>query len=253
MALCIERYMPKDGKYRVVDVGSGTSPGQTATHRELLHEHDCEYTGVDIRSAPNVDVVMEKPYRLPLRTRSADVVIAGQVLEHVPFFWASLLEIARVLRPNGYLFLTVPSRGHVHGKDDCWRFYPDALRAMAAFARLELVEAHTDFPPVKGRRRHDYARIDEENYYWGDTVGVFRKPGRYPSLRIWPVRLMVRWWANRIGGLSGTPLPAASPASGRDHVLSGQANAGSRRSERAPASSAGWARRLLTGLRASGR
>jgi SAM-dependent methyltransferase len=196
MAACVERYMPKDRAYQVVDFGSRVSRGPKMTHRELLREHRCEITGVDIKAGRNVDVVMRRPYRIPLKSASADVVFAGQVFEHVPFPFASMLELARLLKPSGHLFLTVPSRGHVHSHYDCWRIYPDGLRALAAFARLDVVEARTDFPPTTGRKRHDYAAIDAEDHYWGDSVGVFEKPEAYPSLRLWPVRQAVVTWAN---------------------------------------------------------
>jgi SAM-dependent methyltransferase len=201
MARCVETYMPKGRRYDVVDFGSRVSRKRAgaATHRDLLREHDCDVVGVDIRAGHNVDVVMRKPYRIPLKANSADIVFAGQVFEHIPFFWASFLEIARVLRPTGYLFLTVPSRGHEHAHFDCWRYYPDGLRALAAFARLEICEAHTDFPPTGSGRRHDFARIDSENRYWGDTVGVFRKPVRRRSPAVAIVREVLVWWANRVG------------------------------------------------------
>jgi SAM-dependent methyltransferase len=215
MALCVERYMQRGRRYHVVDFGSRISPNQAATHRQLLEGYDVDYTGVDIRAGRNVDVVMKKPYRVPLKSNTADVIFSGQVLEHVPFFWASMLEIARVMKPGGYLFLTVPSRGHLHSNYDCWRFYPDGLRAMAAFTRLKLREVHTDFPPnrasTRPRPRHDFAKIDTANYYWGDSVGVFQKPRRYPSLRIAVVREVVLWWANQIGDLSAVPAPPSDP------------------------------------------
>jgi SAM-dependent methyltransferase len=216
MALSIERYMEKDRRYRVLDFGSGTSPRQTLTHRSLLSEYDCDYTGVDIRKGNNVDLVMKKPYRIPLKGKSVDIVLSGQVFEHVPFFWASLLEIARVMKPGAYFFLTVPSRGHVHSTYDCWRVYPDGLRAMAAWSRLRLREGFTDFPPPIGdggrpRKQHDFTAIDSENYYWGDTVGVFEKPADYPERRAAVLRGPVLAWANRIASLEGVPRAKPDP------------------------------------------
>jgi SAM-dependent methyltransferase len=214
MARCVETYMPRGPSYRVVDFGARISKGQTLTHRDLLRDRDCHYTGVDIRAGRNVDLVMKKPYSIPLKSKSADVIFAGQVLEHVPFFWASMLEIARVLAPGGHVFITVPSRGHVHGKNDCWRYYPDGLRAMAAASRLIVHEAHTDFPPTEredGRGRHRYGDIDVAGgHYWGDSVAVFGKPKRYPSLRMAVVRTVVLRWANWSGDLSGTRSEPAS-------------------------------------------
>jgi len=218
MGLSIERYLDAGRTYKVLDFGSGISRQQTLTHRSLLGEYDCEYTGVDIRAGDNIDVVMTKPYRIPLPSRSFDVVLSGQVFEHVPFFWASLLEIARVMKPRAYFFMTVPSRGHEHSTYDCWRVYPDGLRAMAAWSRLTLREGFTDFPPTAGGRKHDFKAIDDTNYYWGDTVGVFQKPARYPSLRAAVLRAPVRLWANRIADLEGVPL-ARKPGKRRRDVL----------------------------------
>jgi SAM-dependent methyltransferase len=213
MALCIKMYMRTDQSYRVLDLGSRISRGQRQTHRDLLRGYDCEITGVDIRAGRNVDVVMAKPYRIPVKSNSIDVVLSGQVFEHIPFPWVTILEIARVLRPGGHAFITAPSRGHVHDLQDCWRYYPDSFRALAAFSRLRLKEAHTDFPPVRGRarRRWDYKGIDDVDHYWGDSVGVFRKPADYPEWKIAVPREMLIRWANRVGDLDQVPKPRVRP------------------------------------------
>jgi SAM-dependent methyltransferase len=213
MAQSMAKYLPMVRHLDVLELGSGTSAKQVVTHRSLLEGIDYSYVGVDVRAAPNVDRVMQHPYSIPARSRSVDVVVSGSVFEHVPFFWASILEIARVLRPNGLLFFTVPSRGHKHSPIDCWRMYPDGIRAIAAASRLTLLDVHTHFPPrTREDNRHDYARINAARDYWGDTVAVFRKPRRYaPSMRL--VRPVVRWWANRSsrsGPLGMTPEKPAS-------------------------------------------
>src|SRR5687768_12060515 len=136
MERLVEKYLRPGEHYRVVDLGSRTSGRQTMTHRDLFGELSCTFIGLDIAPGRNVDRVMQKPYRLPIKSSSADVVVSGQAFEHIPFFWASILEIARVLKPNGLVLLTAPSRGHVHTTIDCWRYYPDGMRAMASFAGL---------------------------------------------------------------------------------------------------------------------
>ena len=133
----------------MVDFGSGTSQkrlNEGMTHRELLADYDVELIGVDVVDRLNVDIVMERPYRVPMKSNSVDVVISGQVFEHIPFFWASVLEISRLLKPGGIFIVTVPSRGHPHTEVDCWRYYSDGIRAMATFAGLEVRQAQTDFP-----------------------------------------------------------------------------------------------------------
>lgn len=211
MKLCVEEYLSKDRHYRIVDLGSRRVVRGHLTHRSLLRGYDCEYLGLDVKDGPNVDVVMKKPYRIPLRSNSVDVVMTNQVFEHIPFPWASFLEISRVLKPGGLAFLVAPSRGHRHGYQDCWRYYPDSLRALAAFARMELLEMHVDLPPkLDGTRKVDYAAIDTERAYWGDAVGVYRKPAK-PSKLVRIVGEVTVRWANRVGGLDPVPRPKELP------------------------------------------
>ncbi len=210
MREAVLEFVSSDKKLTIVDFGSRTSPKreqERMMHRQLLTDHGYDYdlVGVDIVDGPNVDVVMDKPYRLPMKSGSVDLVLSGQVFEHIPFFWASMLEIARVLRPGGLFLMTVPSRGHVHTTVDCWRYYPDGIRAMAAFSGLEVRRAHTDFPPKTTGPRHRYELIDEADHYWGDTIGVFRKPEDYPSWRIAMARVPLLWWANRAARSFVTP------------------------------------------------
>jgi SAM-dependent methyltransferase len=201
MRRCVDEFLPTEGRLTIVDFGSHTLPArleEQMIHRRLLGERECTLIGVDVREGPNVDLVMKKPYRVPLRSNSVDAVISGQVFEHIPFFWASTLEIARLLKPGGVFLMSVPSRGRRHTAVDCWRYYPDGIRAMAAFAGLEVLKATTDFPPRSAGPDDAYHRTPE--HYWGDTIGVFRKPLDYPHARMGLVRTPLLWWANRAAG-----------------------------------------------------
>jgi SAM-dependent methyltransferase len=203
---CISKYMDKNREYQLLDFGSFTNKGQVLNHRRLLEGYRCRITGVDIQAGNNVDIAMTEPYRIPVKSGSQDIVISGQVFEHIPFPWASMLEIARVLRTGGYFFMTVPSRGHHHSTYDLWRYYPDSMRAFAAFADLELLEAYTDWPPTAGGNRLDYQAIGP-GQYWGDTTGVFRKPRWRPSPWRALNRAVTLRRANQLRDLSSVPRP----------------------------------------------
>jgi SAM-dependent methyltransferase len=199
---CIKSYLDSSRSYRVLDFGARTSRKQHLTHRELFRPLKAEYVGLDVISGDNVDVVMPKPYTVPFDNESFDVVVSGQVFEHVPFFWVSFLEMARVVKVGGYIFLTAPSRGHIHSHPfDCWRFYPDGYKALAAFAQLKLVEVHTDFPPRSENGRLDYAKVPPQQY-WGDTVGVFQKTASYDELQIGKMRIPLQEWANKVADIN---------------------------------------------------
>jgi hypothetical protein len=50
-----------------------------------------KYTGLDIEKGPNVDLVLDDPYKLPFENNSIDVVISISTFEHTDFFWLSYL------------------------------------------------------------------------------------------------------------------------------------------------------------------
>ena len=157
----------------VIDIGSYDVNG---SYKQFFAKHPgWKYRGVDLTSGPNVDVVLTSPYRLPFASYSVDVVVSGQAFEHVEYFWLTWLEMARVLRPGGLIFLLAPSRGPEHRyPQDCWRFYPDGYRALAKYAALELLEVTTDWEP----------HADPDSAPWGDTVGVFRQPPLSAATRL---------------------------------------------------------------------
>jgi SAM-dependent methyltransferase len=90
-----------------------------------------------------------------------DLVISGQALEHVEFFWGTAFEIGRVLKPGGITALIAPSNGFEHRYPvDCWRFYADGMTALAKYLGFEVVDVFTDW----GRD------------VWQDSILVMRKP-----------------------------------------------------------------------------
>ncbi len=159
MDKCFRRYV-KGGaleqleRITVLDVGGADVNG---SFRQVFKGPKFHYLTCDLRAAPGVSIVLEDPYRLPLDDASVDLVLSGQMLEHCEFFWLAFTEMMRVVKPGGYLFLIAPSGGPVHRHPvDCYRFYPDAFRALARYANCELVDLWQDERPP-----------------WNDLVGVF--------------------------------------------------------------------------------
>lgn len=159
MARCHARYLAADEidgarEWTVVDVGGADVNGG---YRQLFTHPRYSYITVDLEPGEAVDVVLDDPYKLPFEDASVDTVLSGQMLEHCEFFWLSFAEMMRVLKPGGFLFLIAPSAGPIHQYPvDCYRYYPDAYRALAKYADCHLVELWHD-----------------ERGPWRDLVGVF--------------------------------------------------------------------------------
>jgi SAM-dependent methyltransferase len=158
-------YLDPSRPCRIIDLGSMDVYG---SYRHLFAAPGWTYLGVDVAPGENVDMVLADPYRwAEFADASIDVVVSGQALEHIEFFWLTFQEIARVLAPGGLACVIAPSRGPEHRYPlDCWRFYPDAFRALARWSGLALVSVSTDWGSED---------LDADSALWGDTCAVLRK------------------------------------------------------------------------------
>jgi SAM-dependent methyltransferase len=154
----------------ILDLGSYDVNG---SYRDFFDDSAWKYQGVDMEAGKNVDIVLQNPYAWKeIKSQSQDVVVSGQAFEHVEFFWVLIDEIARVLKPGGLICIIAPSRGYEHRYPvDCWRFYPDAFRALAKYAGLELLHVETQWDN-KGYT------VDDSDA-WGDTIAVLRRPKKW--------------------------------------------------------------------------
>jgi SAM-dependent methyltransferase len=180
----VTQYLAALPSIEIIDIGSYDVNG---SYKQFFNRAGWHYVGVDLAAGPNVDVTLTSPYRLPFKSHSVDVIVSGQAFEHIEFFWLTWLEMVRVLKPGGLIFLLAPSRGYEHRyPQDCWRFYPDGYKALADYGRLDLLEVNTDWEP----------HADKDSAPWGDTVGVFRQPQMSWPLRVRRVLMQhLRYWA----------------------------------------------------------
>ena len=151
----------------ILDLGSRDVNG---SYRGFFEDSCWTYRGIDMAAGENVDIVLQDPYNWrEIKSGSVEVVISGQAFEHIEFFWLTMLEIARVLKPQGLCCLIAPSGGPEHRYPvDCWRFYPDGFVALARFASLEVLEVYSQNGPTG---------YSDGSDMWQDTVLVCRKPG----------------------------------------------------------------------------
>ncbi|MCI0735676.1 MAG: methyltransferase domain-containing protein [Beijerinckiaceae bacterium] len=161
MRLCYRRFIQGEplesaGKAAVLDFGGANANG---TYRAIFPEPQFGFIGTGIAPGNGISVVLDDPYTLPFADASIDIVVSGQSFAHCEFFWLAFAEMARVLKPEGYIFLIAPSAGPVHRYPvDCYRFYPDAYDALAKYAKCQLIDVWRD-----------------ERGPWHDLVGVFRR------------------------------------------------------------------------------
>jgi SAM-dependent methyltransferase len=172
----------------ILDLGSQDYNG---SYRSLFDQPPWRYIGVDVAPGKNVDLILREPYRWrEIKEGSADVIVSGQTFEHTEFFWLTMREIARALKIGALACIVAPSAGDEHRYPvDCWRVYPDGLRAAARYAGLDTIEAWTQW--------EDLPQYDYESNKWHDSVLVARKPD---------AKLTARWRRSFNRWVLGNPV-----------------------------------------------
>jgi SAM-dependent methyltransferase len=148
----------------ILEIGSRNVTGVT---RRGLFPHASESVGFDILSGPGVDVVGDA-HRLTdhFPADRFDVVFALSVFEHLLFPWKAVIEINKVMKPGGLVFVTTHPAWPSHELPwDFWRFQPSAFQALfhraTGFELLSVADglpgkmySLVDDPPTRAVHRH---------------------------------------------------------------------------------------------------
>ncbi|ARU16699.1 methyltransferase domain-containing protein [Croceicoccus marinus] len=159
--LAIEIYGGGAGQ-KILEIGSLDVNGSL---RQFQPEGS-HYLGVDLEAGDGVDMIVKPGQPLPFADGSFDLVLASSVFEHDPAFWNTFLDLVRLLREGGMLYINAPSNGLVHRyPEDHWRFYPDSGRALERWAASQDMEVRLIESFIAPRKKDN----------WNDFVAVFRK------------------------------------------------------------------------------
>ena len=95
-------------KLKVVDFGSYDVNGCL---KPIFKDHN--YIGIDMAEGPNVDIVCTND-TTPFEDQSIDIILSSSSFEHDDFFWMTFLEMCRILKPGGLIYINAPSTGPYH-------------------------------------------------------------------------------------------------------------------------------------------
>jgi hypothetical protein len=174
----------RDGQ-SVLEIGP-TDPSSFERHignaRVQWDTADLRWPGFQTKTA--LTYVMSDPYQIPCESNRYDIVLSAQVIEHVPKIWRWLPELARVAKRDGVVITINPVSWPYHEAPiDCWRAFPDGMRALYEDSGLETLASVAECLEVSS----------------GKLL-----PGRSPEWQSRNERLMYR-----MSALLGGPIEAA--------------------------------------------
>jgi ubiquinone/menaquinone biosynthesis C-methylase UbiE len=131
LQLFIELMSKKEGA-AVLETGTKRSmPDRSTLHKEWV-PHAGEYLGTDFQKGADVDVVADLHHlSRAFDENRFDAVISCSTLEHVQYPWIAAIEICRVLKPGGLVFIQTHQTYPLHAYPfDYWRFSTEALQTL---------------------------------------------------------------------------------------------------------------------------
>jgi SAM-dependent methyltransferase len=133
---------------RVLELGSRRVPGRDSTIMRRFSHPSSEYVGCDFQAGDDVDVVADAHILSEtFQADSFDMILTIATYEHLARPWIATNEIAKVLRPGGWLYIrthqTFPLHAHPH---DYFRFSAEALSLLCEDAGLKIVETAYEYP-----------------------------------------------------------------------------------------------------------
>lgn len=120
---------------RLLELGGGTSMMRTTLQRACRPAY---LVSSDIDPTESTDLVCDAQM-LPFSTATFDVLVAFELMEHIPDTSRLLQEMSRVVKPGGYVMVSVPFLFGVHDHQDFYRFTEQGLERVLAIHGLPAV------------------------------------------------------------------------------------------------------------------
>lgn len=126
---------------RVLEIGPAGFP---SAYQKLVHIDNIEWHTIDFSNTTYIDTAtnnlthtLTSPYEFPIEDEVYDIVLSGQVIEHVEKIWTWLTELRRITKFNGYIITINPVSWPYHEAPiDCWRIFPNGIYALAEQTNL---------------------------------------------------------------------------------------------------------------------
>jgi SAM-dependent methyltransferase len=115
--------------------------GKPSTYQKLVGSRSGDWDTVEISNSQlNTTYLATTLYEYPIEDNRYDIVLSGQVIEHVPNLWRWMKEISRICKPGGTVITINPVTWFYHEAPvDCWRIYPEGMKALSEDAGLEVI------------------------------------------------------------------------------------------------------------------
>lgn len=145
---------------KILEIGPAGSPSeyQKVVNNPKIVWHTIDFADTTFinSSTDNLTYKLTSPYKFPVEDKTYDIVLSGQVIEHVEKIWEWLKEIKRVTKDDGLIVTVNPVSWPYHEAPiDCWRIYPNGIIALAEEVGLDVVFCKTESLEIENLQKLD--------------------------------------------------------------------------------------------------
>jgi len=168
-------------RMRVLEIGPDEVP---TPYQLIVDDRTLVWHTLDVADNPRLRYPRSAPYSFPIADDSYDIVLSGQVLEHVPRIWHWIEELSRVCVPGGFVITINPVSWPYHEAPvDCWRVYPEGMKALYDEAGLNVVLSTWGSLEIPNYRTYLPGRSPEFQGRWLRVWRPFQRLLRLPVER----------------------------------------------------------------------
>jgi len=122
---------------RVLEIGPSGFP---SFYQSIVADRSITWDTLNINGDARLTYRASSEYDFPIQDNTYDLVLSGQVIEHVRKTWVWIREVARVCKVGGIVITINPVSWPYHEAPiDCWRAFPEGMKALYEEASLEVI------------------------------------------------------------------------------------------------------------------
>lgn len=178
---------------KVLEIGPDTYP---SSYQRAVGTPTESWDTLDFAARDDLELThrLVSEYSFPVADDSYDVIVSGNVIEHVREVWTWMKEVSRVCRPGGVVITISPITFHHHPAPvDCWRIYPDGMRALCDYAQLDVLvseyesverERVINLIPDRFAPKNIFERLAGITWLMNRSIGFPRTKGTFDMVTI---------------------------------------------------------------------
>jgi ubiquinone/menaquinone biosynthesis C-methylase UbiE len=179
----------KEGS-KVLEIGPAGFP---SAYQRIVNDKDIEWHTIDFADSTYIisanqylTYTLQNPYEFPVEDDMYDIILSGQVIEHVEKIWVWLREVKRITKRNGLIITINPISWPYHEAPvDCWRIFPQGMKSLAdecgllcelsLFESMEMLELRKEDPqaifiPGKSYNYETSAKLIKKKIRWNKFI-----------------------------------------------------------------------------------